>query len=167
MPEEKSTKSSGDLIAQLEPYFTKQAPFQIPKNGQAMIVQWLPWISVVMGAFALFAAFSLFLLLTGANLLTGGLLGASIAASGTGPLMWLSFLALIAQGAINIYVFPGLKKKSMSAWTLLFWVDIVFFVYNVLTGLSNPLSIVGSLFGALLGLVVGLYILFQIKSHYK
>ncbi len=43
----------------MDEYLVKKAPFQIPKNGQKAIVEWLPWISLVIGIFSLLAALSL------------------------------------------------------------------------------------------------------------
>lgn len=162
MPEEKaSAKSSAGLVKQLEPYFTKQAPFQIPENGRKLIVEWLPWISLVIGILAIFA----FLPLVGIGAFVSTLaLSAGVASGG---LFWLPALALLAQGVINLVAFPGLKDKKLSAWMLLFWADILFAIYQLLMIIANPILAIGSLVGAAIGLLIGLYILFQIKSHYK
>lgn len=161
MAEAKSTKS-GDLIATLEPYFTKKAPFQLPENARKTLVQWLPWINIVVAVFGALAALSLLALLGIANVATFGVVGAV-----AGPFLWIPFIALIAQVVIQFIAFPGLQAKKLSAWKLLFWADILSFAYNVLYGFGRPFELVSGVLTGLIGLVIGLYLLFQIKSYYK
>ncbi len=162
MAEAKKSKNSGDLIAVLEPYFTKQAPFQLPENVRTALVQWLPWINIVLAVFGALAALSLLALLGVANVATAGLVSAV-----AGPWLWIAFAALVAQVIVQFVAFPGLQARKLSAWKLLFWADVISFVYNIVNGVGNPVSLVGSLISGILGLVVGLYLLYQIKSHYK
>jgi len=159
----KDTPKKNDLIAMLEPYFTKQAPFQIPENGRKLIVEWLPWINLVLAIFGILALLSLLTLLGIANVVTAGAVTAA-----SGPFVWLSFLALMAQIAVQFIAFPGLRKRQMSAWLLLFWANIIFFAYGVLNSITtNPLVMIWSIVWSAVGTAIGLYILFQIKSHYK
>lgn len=161
----KSTSAkSTDLIAQLEPYFTKQAPFQIPANGRKLIVQFLPWVTLIVGVLAVLGLLSLLALLTGLSALTMGAVGVVAAVS---PMLWLPVIALGAQAVVSFMAFPLLQKRSLRGWTLLFWVDVIYFAYNVLNAIAQPSYIVGSLLGAVLGIVIGLYVLFQVKSYYK
>ncbi|MCC7543308.1 hypothetical protein IT415_01200 [bacterium] len=159
---EAKSKSTGDLITVLEPYFTKQAPFQLPENARKTLVQWLPWINIVVAIFGALAALSLLTLLGIANVATAGLVTAV-----AGPFLWVPFFALVAQVVIQFIAFPGLQAKKLSAWKLLFWADILSFVYNLLYGFGYPSALFGNILGGLLGLVIGLYLLFQIKSYYK
>lgn len=160
-----STKASQtNLIKQLEPYFTKQAPFQVPEGGRKLIVQFLPWITLIVGILAGLGLLSLLALLTGLSVLTFGAVGVAAAVS---PLLWLPLIALGVQAVVSFMAFPLLKKRSLKGWTLLFWVDIIYFAYSVLNAIADPRSIISSLFGAVLGVVIGLYILYQVKGYYK
>lgn len=151
--------NSGDLITMLEPYFTKQAPFQIPAKWRENLVEWIPWINLIVG-----------ILLLPAVLVTLGLAGfvsvVAVSAGVTeGPLVLISGLFLVVSIALLFITFPGLKARKLSAWKLVFWADIVFFVYGVFNSLGT-----GMIFNVLmqaLSTIIGLYVLFQIKSYYK
>ena len=163
MPAKKAnTSSASGLIGQLEPYFTKQAPFQIPENGRKLIVEWLPWINIVaavLGGLALLSLLSIFGL---ASAVTYGMVAVY-----SGPWIWVAFAALAIQVVVQVIAFPGLRTRKLSAWKLLFWADIAYFVYGLFNSFSTTYFSIGGLIGSLLGLVIGLYILFQIKSYYK
>lgn len=153
--------SSTNLIGMLEPYFTKQAPFQLPQTARNLIVQWMPWVNIVIGILLLPAV----LVIIG----LGSFVGTFAAAAGevVGLTYWLSMIVLIATIAMLFITFPGLQARKLSAWKLVFWADILYFVYSVVSGLGNPVTLVGNLIGGALSLVIGLYVLFQIKSSYK
>ena len=153
--------NSTDLIAILEPYFTKQAPFQLPTSFRKAIVKWMPWVNIILGLFLL----PLVLAVLGLGSLAAGLAGT--VGESVGPMYWISMLVLIASIALLFITFPGLKARKLSAWKLVFWADILYFVYNIVSALGSPISLVSSVVGGLIGLVVGLYVLFQIKSYYK
>lgn len=150
---------SSDLIALLEPYFTKQAPFQIPAKWREIIVDWIPWVNLVIGV-----------LLLPAVIVALGLAGfvsviATSVGIASGPLVLISGLFLLASIVILFITFPGLKARKLSAWKLVFWADIVFFIYGVLYAIGS-----GALFGVAtqaLSTLIGLYVLFQIKNYYK
>jgi hypothetical protein len=80
---------------------------------------------------------------------------------------WISMLVLIASIALLFITFPGLQARKLSAWKLVFWADILYFVYNVVGGLGNPLTLINNLIGGVVSLLIGLYVLYQIKSYYK
>ena len=123
--------SSTDLVAILEPYFTKQAPFQLPVTFRKAIVQWMPWVNVVIGLLLLplvLAVLCLFSLSTG----SATSVGQSVV-----QMFWISLLVLIASIALLFITFPGLQARKLSAWKLVFWADILYFVYNVVGGLGH------------------------------
>ncbi len=153
--------NSSDLIAILEPYFTKKAPFQLPESARKFIVQWMPWFNIVIGVLLLPAV----LVILGLGTVVGGLAAAS--GQSVGLTYWLSMVVLIVTIAILFITFPGLQARKLSAWKLVFWADIIYFIYNVVIGLGNPVILGSSIIGGLISLVIGLYFLFQIKSHYK
>lgn len=156
-----SSKKSSGLIGALEPYFTTNAPFQIPASARKFIVTWIPWVNLVVGIIFVMA----FLPLLGLGAVVS-VVAASYAAP-VGGLLWISIFVLLAQGIVMLVAFPGLKRQALSAWKLLFWADILYFAYNVIVALSNPSGMVGSLIGAVIGIAIGLYILFQVKPAYK
>ena len=153
--------SSTDLVSILEPYFTKQAPFQLPVTFRKAIVQWMPWVNVVIGLLLL----PLVLAVLGLGSLAAGL--ATSVGETVGPMYWISMLVLIASIALLFITFPGLQARKLSAWKLVFWADILYFVYNVVGGLGNPLTLINNLIGGVVSLLIGLYVLYQIKSYYK
>ena len=153
--------TSTDLIGVLEPYFTKQAPFQLPEKARKFIVQWMPWINVILGILLLPAV----LVILGFGSVIGTL--AAAAGQSVGLTYWLSMIVLIITIALLFITFPGLQARRLSTWKLVFWADILYFVYNLIAGVGNPITLLSSLIGGLISLVIGLYILFQIKSHYK
>lgn len=157
----KSKSSGSNLIGLLEPYFTKQAPFQIPEAGRKMLVAWLPWISLILGVLCVLA----FLPLIGLGAVVTSL-SASVGYS-AGMLIWIPLLLLLGQGIIHLVAFPGLRRRSFGAWKLLFWADIIYFVYNVVNAFVYPATLITSLLGAVLSVLIGLYILYQVKKFYK
>jgi hypothetical protein len=52
---------------------------------------------------------------------------------------------------------PGLFKRKMSAWKLIFYSQLIGITFSLLSG---------SILGALIGGLIGLYILFQIRPLY-
>jgi hypothetical protein len=151
--------SSGDLISMLEPYFTKQAPFQIPAKWRENLVNWIPWINLVVG-----------ILLLPVALVALGFAGfVSVVATSVGfadgPLVLISGLFLIASIALLFITFPGLKARKLSAWKLVFWADIVYFVYGIINSVGT--GMIFNIVMQLLSTAIGLYVLFQIKSYYK
>lgn len=150
---------SGDLISLLEPYFTKQAPFQIPKKWRENLVNWIPWINLVIGILLLPAV----LVVIGLGTIVG-IVAPAVGVS-TGIFYWLSILLAAVTIALLFVTFPGLRARKLSAWKLVFWADVVYFAYGIVSSVST-----GDLMGIVtqfIGTAVGLYVLFQIKSYYK
>jgi hypothetical protein len=151
--------NSSDLITTLEPYFTKQAPFQIPAKWRENLVNWIPWINLVIGILMLPAVLVIF----------GFASFVSVVATSVGitqgPLVLISGLFLIGSIAILFITFPGLKARKLSAWKLVFWADIVYFVYGILNSIGSGMFF--NIVMQLLSTAIGLYVLFQIKSYYK
>ena len=154
-------KAGSDLISMLEPYFTTQAPFQIPTNGREMLVSWLPWINLVGGILCVLA----FLPLLGLAGMVSTI--SAVAGYSTGTYIWIPMLILLAQGVVLLVAFPGLRNNKLSAWKLLFWADVIFFIYNIVSGFVTPSGLISGIVGAIISIVIGMYLLFQIKSYYK
>ena len=136
------------LIATLDEYLVKKAPFQIPDAAKEFLVRFGPWISIVLLVLTL--PVLLFALGIGTMLMPFGGVGY---ATGFGV---VAIFAIVQVGML-LMALPGLFARKMSGWTLLFYEQLVSFVGSI---------VAGSIVGALLGLVIGLYILFQVREKY-
>ena len=138
-----------DLVGFLDFYLVKKAPFQIPDAGREIIVKFGPWLAILFLIVLLPPV--LFVLGIGTFLVPFGGVGY---ATGWG----IAVIALIIQVGLLIAALPGLFARKMSAWTLLFYSQIVGIVHSLL---------IGSIVGGILGGLIGLYILFQVRSLYR
>jgi hypothetical protein len=138
-----------DLIGFLDFYLVKRAPFQIPEGGREWIVTFGPWITVVLLILTL--PILLVALGIGAVFVPFGGIGY---ASGFGLLT----IGVIVEIGLMIAALPGLFARKMAGWRLLFYSQLVSIVFNLLSG---------SIVGALLFGLIGLYILFQVRTHYR
>jgi len=137
-----------DLIGFLDFYLVKKAPFQLPDAWKEAIVQWGPWIMVVL----LVLTLPLLLALLGLGAVFSPF-GGVAAVSGFGIIA----IGTIVQVGLSIASLPGLFNRKMAGWTMAFYARIA----GLLTSLLS-LNILGGLVSAL----IGLYILFQIRSKY-
>jgi len=136
------------LIATLDEYFVKKAPFQIPEAGKEFLVRFGPWISLVL----LILLLPLLLVALGVGTLFVPFGGVRYA-TGFG----LSAILACVQIVMIAAALPGLFARKMSGWMLLFYEQLVSLVAGLLEG-----SVVGSLIGA----IIGLYILLQVRVKY-
>jgi hypothetical protein len=146
---EDTSQPPKDLIGFLDFYLVKKAPFQIPAAGREWIVQYGPWIAVVLLVLSLPAA--LFVLGVGTTLMPFGGWGY---ATGFG----MAAIALIIHLVLMVLALPGLFARKMSGWRLMFYAQIVSAVSSILAG---------SILGGLIGALISLYILFQVRVLYK
>ena len=136
-----------DLIGFLDFYLVKKAPFQIPEGGREWIVQYGPWISIV-----------LMVLLLPVVLLALGLGAVLLPFAGTAaPGLGIGLLGAVVQIGLNIAALPGLFARKIAGWNLLFYSQIVGLVVSLL-----QLQIIGGIIGAL----ISFYILFQVRTKY-
>jgi hypothetical protein len=154
------SKSGGGLEGWLETYLVKIAPFQIPPNGREWIVKAAPWIVLVLLILLLPAILAVFSL--------GTLVGVFSPAVGVavGPLYYLALIVLLIQAVVMAVALPGLFKRKRSAWKLLFWATIVSITYGLVGWVGTPTD-VGGLLWAAISAVISLYILFQVRDHYR
>lgn len=143
-------KNASSLVVSVEKAYAKLPP--LPVGVKDFVVLVVPWLAIVFGvlgvlaalsAFGLSAVFSPFVAMGGGVGFATGLIAASI-------------IGLI-QSVLMVFAFPGLLKRKVNGWNLLFWSE-------VLAVLGAVISI--SLVGVVLALV-WFYFLFQIKSYYK
>jgi hypothetical protein len=143
-------------ITQLEPYFTKKAPVQIPVKAREWIVNYSWIISLVLAVILVPAMLSLLTIYGWAGAVAGAL-GVVVS-----PLYWLAGLALVVQFVFLVVSIPGLKKKSYAkGWKIVLYGEIFGFAYSMLY------FTMGNLISGVLSLIIGVYVLFQIKSYYN
>jgi hypothetical protein len=143
-----SDQAPRDLIGFFDFYLVKKAPFQLPAEVKEFLVKFGPWIALV-----------LLLLSLPGLLLMLGLGTAFMPFGGAAYMVGFSYLTvvLLAQLVLLGLALPGLFKRKMSAWRLIFYSQLVGIAFSLLSG---------SILGALIGGLIGLYILFQIRPLY-
>jgi hypothetical protein len=144
-----SSQPPKDLMGFLDYYLVQKAPFQLPDNVKEWIVRYGPWITVVMLVLTLPPLLAV--LGIGTMLIPFGGVGY---AAGFGYLT----IGLIAELGLRVAALPGLFARKMSGWRLVFYAQIVSFVFTLLRG---------SIVAAVLGTLISLYILFQVRPLYK
>jgi len=127
----------------------KKAPIQLPDNAKEWIVQYGPWITLVI----LVLTLPLLLAVLGVGT-------ALMPFAGVGYAIGFGFVAigLIIEIGLTVMALPGLFARKMSGWTLLFYARLVSLVANVLSG---------AVVSALLVAQISLYVLFQVRLLYK
>lgn len=143
------TAGLAGLIATLDEYLVKKAPFQIPDGGKEMLVKFGPWIAIVL----LVLTLPLLLFALGLGTLLVPFAGMSYA-TGFG----LSSLLALVQVALLVLALPGLFARKMTGWMYLFYSQLASVVGSLL---------LGSIVGAVVGGLIGLYILFQVREKYR
>lgn len=148
MATKKQTFNLKTLETTLEKYFGKQAP-QLPKGIKKIIVDFGPWL-LILGLLAS---------------LPGLITYFGFSSVYPHYYMWrrstlgmISVIISLAAYGFSIAALPGLLKKSIKGWRLLF--------YSSLISLLSPL-IALNLVSFVVSAIISWYILFQIKSSYK
>lgn len=142
----------GNLEDTLKMYLVDKAPFQLPEGAKEAIVKYGPWITLVLLVLALPAI--LFAFGLGTILAPFAFLGGVGAGVNFGVGLIFSAVVLV----IEALAIPGLFKRSMSAWRLMFYATL-------LGGVQNVIGF--NLGGLVIGTLLSLYILFQIRGYYK
>jgi hypothetical protein len=138
-----------DLVGFLDFYLVKKAPIQLPDNAKEWIVQYAPWITVVI----LVLTLPLLMAALGIGTLLMPFAGVRYA-TGFG----FTALGLVIEIGLTLMALPGLFARKMSGWTLLFYARLVSLAANLLAG---------AVVSALLVALISLYVLFQIRPLYK
>lgn len=132
-------------------YLVKKAP-PLPTNIKEVIVKFAPWVTLVIFILTLPAIALLFGL--GALVAPFSFMGGITA--GTNTILTLVFSAV--QIVLEAMAIPGLFKNSRKAWDLLYYATLVGALQNL---------IIFNLGGLVVGGLLSLYILFQVREHYK
>jgi hypothetical protein len=146
---ETSNQPPKDMMGFLEYYLVQKAPFQLPDNAREAIVKYGPWVVLV-----------LLVLTIPALLLLLGIGTALVPFGGAAYGVGFGYLALfvIVEIGLEAASLPGLFKRKMSGWTLMFWSRMIGLVYSLLAG---------AILSGLIGAVISFYLLFQVRALYK
>jgi uncharacterized BrkB/YihY/UPF0761 family membrane protein len=140
------------LEKELEPIFTEKLP-AFPENIKDILVQIAPWLALIG---AIIGALSFVTLIGAGSFLTVISLGTTSYGGSTWA-MWLGIISLGLMTVICGLAFKPLQNKERKAWNYMYWLSLVSFVLNLLSG---------SIFGAIFGAFIGFWILFQVRSRY-
>jgi hypothetical protein len=156
----------------LEDIFVKKAP-ALPSNGKKAIVEYLPWINLVLGLLSLWAAWALWhwahaasKLIDYANSLSAVYGGPTVANNRLTVGIWLGLAVMIVQALLYIAAFPGLRDRKKAGWNLIYYALLVNVVYGVVV-LFTDYGGFGNLVGSVIGSAIGFYFLFQIRASYS
>ena len=143
-----SDQAPRDLVGFLDFYLVQKAPFQIPGEIREFLVKFGPWIALVLLALSLQGL-----------LLMLGIGTAMVPFGGVGYAAGFTYLTvvLLAQLVLLGLALPGLFSRKKSAWTLMFYSQLIGILFSLLSGLF---------LGAIIGDLIGLYVLFQIRLLY-
>lgn len=152
-------KPSEGLEKTFDDLFVKNAPYQLPANAKEAIVQWSPWITLILLILFVPALLAIF----GLGALTAGVatgLGVNV-----GPLYYLAFIVLLVQVVVMAISIPKLMKRQIGGWQLVYYSALIGFVYAILNSLAY--AAVFNILTAAISTAIELYILFQIRGYYN
>ncbi len=156
-------KSLGDVF--------KSAP-KLPAGGKKALIQYLPWINLVLGILMLLAAYSLWHwadtfggAVDSINQLSRAFGGSEVVSDRFSVGIWIAVVLSAIQGLLYIAAFPATRDRKKSGWNLMFYALLLNVVYAVVV-LFTDYGGVGNLIGYLIGSAIGLYLLFQIRDAY-
>lgn len=139
------------LESTLKVYLVDKAP-SIPENIKEIIVKFSPWLALIFFVLSLPAilfALGIGTIFTPFSYLGGLRVGMSYT---------IGMIFTAAVLVIEAIAIPGLFKRKISAWKLLFYASL-------LSGIQALISF--NLGGLIIGTGLSLYILFQVRSYYK
>lgn len=164
-------KALKSLENSLEDVFVKQAP-KLPANAKKVIVEFLPWITLVIALLSIWAVWILWDWAHTANRLIEFTNQLSAAYGVDTPAIerltfgvWLALAIMVVQAVIYLAAFAPLRARKKSGWDLLFLGLIINLIYGVVI-LFTDYGGFGSLIVSLLFSAIGLYFLFQIRDMY-
>ncbi len=156
-PGQSNQQSDPKFLSQMEDFFDtylhKKAPFQLPHGVREWLVQFGPWITLVI----IILALPIVLIALG----LGAVVSPFVVAYGglhVGFAYMLHGLIGLASLVMEAVALPGLFKRSLSSWRLVYYATL-------LSAVSQLVS--GNLVGFIIGTAISLYVLFQIKEYYK
>ncbi len=172
-------KSTGaGLESKLAEVFVDKAP-KLPAGGKKVIVEWAPWVSLVVGVFTLLSAWTLWHWAHVANGVlsyahdlcnaygsyTTGDACSNISSTRLSLGVWLAIIVLVVEGVLYLLAFPGLRDRARQGWKYLYYgalVNVAYAVVSLFTGYDAA----GHFIGAVIGSAIGFWFLFQIRDAY-
>ena len=159
------------LEKNLEDFFVKQAP-ALPPNGKKALVQYLPWISLILGLISLYNVYALWnwahlanSLVNYANSINAAYGQPQIATTRFSLGIWLGMIVLLIEALLYLAAFQATRDRKKSGWDLLFYALLINIAYGIVILFTNYGGLV-SLISVIIGSAIGLYLLFQIRSTY-
>ncbi len=141
----------------------------LPRGGKDALVQWWPYLALILGALQLLAAWGLWNLANYANAwldYTSRIAGTPVGYSDSDKMIIYGGVILLVVNAVIFFMaYAPLTKKLKKGWDLLFLATIINLVYGVIQIFMTGRGI-GSFIGSLIGTAIGLYLLFQIRDRY-
>ena len=139
-----------DLEKKLSEEFVKKLP-ELPKKLKEIIVKYGPYLVVILLVLSVpvILAFMGIMITTTSLIFLGGVKGCFYIIS-----VLLGIIMIILQ----IIAIPGLFKRKIKSWRLLFYISLISALLSLLKF---------DLGGLIIGVGVSWYVLFQIKSYYK
>lgn len=155
---------------QLAPIF-KDLP-ELPKSAKDALVQWWPYIALILGALQLFAAWGLWQLATWsnawmdyANRVSQYTAGVAVYTTTDKFIIYGGIVLLLINAVIFFMAYTPLTKKAQRGWDLIFLASLINVVYGFVQIFMTGRGI-GSFLVSLVGSAIGFYLLFQIRSRY-
>lgn len=151
----------------------KGAP-ALPKKAKDTIVEYLPYVVLVLGVLQLLAALALWRLADAAERLAefGNALSAYYGGADVGvsafdkTIIYLGVGLLVIEAVLMLMAVSPLLKRLRRGWELLFLVSLLQIAYSVVLIFVDTRG-VGSFIMSLIGAAIGFYFLFQIREYYK
>ncbi|MDB5186243.1 MAG: hypothetical protein JWL85_766 [Candidatus Saccharibacteria bacterium] len=161
------------LEHKLNDVFVKNAPFQLPVNAKKVIVQYLPYVNLVLGLLTLLAAYTLWTwartadrLVDYANSLTAYYGGSAFVPQQRFTIViWFGLIVLLIEAVLFIMAFKPTQGMKKAGWDLLFYALLVNVVYGVVMIFADYGG-VSTFISTVISTVIGLYFLFQVRDQY-
>lgn len=150
-----------DFEAWLYEMVYEKIPFKFPKSVNDVIVQFGPWIMLVLGLLMLPALFGIFTIGTAVSVY-GVMVGAAV-----GPMYYVAMAVLAVQTVIMFVSIAPLLKRKRQGWLLMFYASTISLVYTVLNSFSYGYFAIAGLVWGVIAAAIGYYVIFQIRSYYK
>jgi hypothetical protein len=152
-----NTNKSQGFLSKLEDFFNtylhKKAPFHLPPAAREWIVKYGPWIVLILMILAvpvILAAFSLSAIL--------GPFAAGYAPARFYTVSIISEVINLLALIIQIAALPGLFKRTLKSWHLLYYAVLISAVAQLLNG---------EIFSLIFNVVISMYFLFEVREYYK
>ncbi len=159
------------LETKLDSLLGTNAPVNLSENSRRTIIEYLPWVNVVLGALAFWVALSLWhwahpgqAFIDYANSLSPEYGRSLIHRQTIG--IWLGVVSLVAEGLLLVAAYPGTRDRKKHGWDLLFYAALLNIAYSVFI-LFTDYGSTDRLLLSLITSTAGLYLLFQVRSYYS